>query len=179
MFIFNIKFNLKLVVKTLFIIMAIIVIAAFLFSTYKIIKNSIRVKDEIKNPSITYIEPENYTNILKCCYENMDEYIGQTICFSGYIYRTIDFNENQFVLARDMTTTDKNQTYIVGFLCECNKLKNFKDNDWVEVVGGITKGNYHGDVPILKIKKIKMVAKPENALVPPPDNTYIPTSILF
>lgn len=179
MFVFNVKFNLKLIVKILFVVMAIIVIAAFLFSTYKIIRNSIKVKDELKNSSISYIEPNNYANILKSCYENIDEYVGQTICFSGYIYRAIDFNENQCVLARDMSTSTPGKTYIVGFLCESDKLKDFNDNEWIEVVGKIEKGNYHGEVPVLKIKKIEKISKPTNDIVTPPDSTYIPTSLLF
>ena len=179
MFVFNVKFNLKLFVKILFIIMAIIVIWAFIYSTYKIIKKSIKVKDELKSPEISYIEPDNYTNILKSCYDDLDEHIGKTICFSGYIYRAIDFKDNQFVLARDMVTDDLNKTFIVGFLCETNKLKDFTENDWVEIVGDISKGSYHGTIPVIKIQKIKKVAKPENAQVLPPDNTYIQTSILF
>ena len=178
MFVFNLKINLKLIVKILFVIMAIIVIVAFLYSTYSIIRKSVKIKDEIKQPDIYYIDPNNYTNILKSAYENIDNYIGQTISFSGYIYKNIDFNDNQFVLARDMSTSDVNKTYIVGFLCECNKLKDFNENDWIEIVGIVSKGNYHGDVPILKIKKIKKVSEPVNPIVPPPDDTYIPTSIL-
>ena len=179
MFVFNLKLNLKNIVKALFIIMSIIVIMAFLFSTYKIIKNSITVKDAIKEPKISYIEPNNYTNVLNACYENLSDYVGKKISFSGYIYKNSDFKNNQFVLARDMTTTSPNKTYIVGFLCECNKLDGFNENDWVEITGKIEKGNYHGEIPIVKVKKIKKVAKPEKSQVPPPDKTYIPTSILF
>lgn len=179
MFVFNIKLNLKLIIKILFIIMTIVVILAFLISTYKIIKNSILVKDDIKAPEVAHIDPDNYTNILKYVYEDTDKYIGQKICFTGYIYKNIDFQENQFVLARDMKVNSGNETYIVGFLCEYDKLKNFNENDWVEIIGIIKKGNYHGEIPILEIKEIKKVEKPEDELVCQPDKTYIPTALIF
>lgn len=179
MFIFNVKLNLKMIIKILFVIMATIVIVFFLHSTYKIIKNSIEVKDKIEHPEVAYIEPNNYTNILKSVYEDIDTYIGQNICFSGYIYKSIDFTEKQFVLARDMKVESTVETLIVGFLCEYDNLKDFQENDWVEIVGEITKGYYHGEIPIVKIKEIKKVEKPDDEIVPPPESTYIPTAILF
>lgn len=39
------------------------------------------------------------------------------INFKGYIYRVFDFEENQFVIARDMfINEEKTQTVVVGFL---------------------------------------------------------------
>ena len=176
MFVFNIKLNLKKFVKILFVIMAIIVSVLFLFSIYKIIRNSFKVKDDMTQNGIIYIEPENYTNMLKAVYENLDSYVGKEVSCSGYVYRCIDFSENQFVIARDMSISSTSNTLIVGFLCESKKIQKYEENSWVEIVGKIEKGNYHGEIPILKIKKIKKIERPKEDLVPPPDNTYIPTS---
>ena len=46
-------------------------------------------------------------------------------------------------------------------------------------MGEITKGNYHGEIPILKITEIKQIDKPENEFTYPPDATYIPTGIIY
>ena len=54
--------------------------------------------------------------------------------------------------------------------------KNFKDGAWVNATGYITKGDYHGEIPILKITDIKACDKPNNEFVYPPDENYIPTS---
>lgn len=51
---------------------------------------------------IAYLTDENYTNVLKEVHENLDTYLGQKICYTGYVYRVSDLQENQFVLARDM-----------------------------------------------------------------------------
>ena len=108
MFVCNIKVNSKSIVKFVLVILSIIVVIFFETSLYKILSTSFKVNDYIPEPDVAYIKPEEYTNILKSVYENLDLYIGQRICFSGYIYRNIDFTDNQFVLARDMIVERKN-----------------------------------------------------------------------
>jgi len=179
MFIFNIKINSKNIVKTAFIIMSIIITIFFIISIYKILSESFRVRDEMSSPEVSVIEANNYTNVLKSVYENLDDYIGQTICFTGYVYRNSDFNENEFVLARDMTTSKPNETLVVGFLSNYKDAKNFADGTWVELTGTIDKGNYYGEIPILKVIKISVTNEPEDALVCPPDDTYVPTAVIY
>lgn len=179
MFIFNIKINSKNVVKAAFIIMSIIITIFFIISICKILSESFRVRDEISTPEVSVIEANNYTNVLKSVYENLDNYVGQTICFKGYVYRNSDFKENEFVLARDMTTSRQNETLVVGFLCSYKASKNFTDGTWVELTGTIEKGNYHGEIPILKVIKISVTDEPEDTLVYPPDDTYVPTAVIY
>lgn len=71
------------------------------------------------------------------------------------------------------------QTVVVGFLCELDDAKNFNDNTWVTITGEIFKGDYHGDMPIIRINKIDVVDAPSEEYVYPPDETYIPTSGLL
>ena len=179
MFIYNIKINSKNIVKITFAIMVIIITIFFLISIYKILSESFRVRDEINTPEISYIEPNNYTNVLKEVYEDLDTYIGQTICFSGYVYRNSDFDKDFFVLARDMQTSKENETLIAGFLCECKEASKYSDGTWVEITGKIKKGNYHGEIPVLNIISIKEINEPEEKIVPMPDSTYIPTAVIF
>lgn len=179
MFIFNIKINSKNIVKAAFVIMSIIITIFFIISIYKILSESFRVRDEISAPEVSVIEASNYTNVLKSVYENLDDYVGQTICFKGYVYRNSDFKENEFVLARDMTTSRQNETLVVGFLCNYKDSKNFIDGTWIELTGTIEKGNYHGEIPILKVIKISVTDEPEDALVCPPDDTYVPTAVIY
>lgn len=71
------------------------------------------------------------------------------------------------------------QTLIVGFMCKYPDAAKFNDKAWVEVVGSIEKGTYHSEIPIVKVTNIKEVEKPEDIIVNPPDDYYIPTSVLF
>lgn len=182
MFIYNVKVNSKNIVKIAFTIMCLIITIFFFISIYKILSESFKIRDEMPETDIAYITSDNYTNILKSVYEDLDTYVGQTICFTGYIYRNIDFTETQFVLARDMISENPesiDKALIVGFLCDCNEASKYVDNTWVKITGKITKGNYHGEIPIVEVIKIEGIEKPDNEYVLPPDNTYIPTSIIF
>ena len=145
-------------------------------TVYKIIFKS---ESKASLNEIYDIPANNYTNILKSVHDDIDTYIGQSISFTGYVYRVYDLTEVQFVLARDMVVSSDFQTMVVGFLCTAENAKNFKDGTWVEITGKITKGYYHGDIPIIQIEKIKETTKPKDTLVYPPDNFYIPTSSLL
>lgn len=181
MFIFNIKVNGKLWFRLIMILMGIIVLGIFALSIYKLSlaqSNEIKVTDSIRHSDITEISSSNYTNILKAVHDDLDSYLGKKIKFSGYVYRVIDFDKTQFVLARDMVVDS--QAYVVGFLCEYDKISTFDDGTWIEITGTITKGKYHNrTIPIIKINNLSRIEKPENALVSPPSDTYIPTSAIL
>lgn len=176
MFIYNVKLNGKSLFKIVFAILVIIISMLFLTSSCKLLSSSFKVKDESKI-DVNYIDSNNYTNVLKTVYEDLDTYIGKDICFTGYVYRLSDFNEKQFVLARNMLTNDPDKTLVVGFLCECKDLSKYPENSWVKITGTIKKGYYKGEIPIVEINQIEATEIPEAEFVPMPSDTYIPTSV--
>lgn len=180
MFIYNVKLNGKSTIKILFIIIAIILTIFFLISAYKIYSGTFKVRDKNNENDISYIEAKNYTNILKAVHDDLDSYMGKKICFSGYVYRLSDFKDNEFVLARDMIISSDMQTLIVGFLCDYKNAAELENECWVKITGEITKGEYHGDIPIIKIFNIEKTNKPtEDLYVYPPTDSYVPTSVQF
>ena len=186
MFIFNFKVDGNKFSKVLFIIMILIIIVIFGFGVYNIFfknktnNNLVKVSDEMKSNEVFEITPSNYTNILKAANENVNDYVGCKIHFTGYVYRLLDFEDNQFVLARDMVVSNnKDQAVVVGFLSTYENAKDFEDGTWVDVVGEITKGDFNGDIAIVKVTSMNKVDKPEDQFVSPPDDTYIPTSAMF
>ena len=185
MIVFNFKLNKKMISKIILIIACLI---CFIFLAIAIsqfiskVKNNNQVttvSDTIPSPEIANLTEKNYTNILKEVHENLETYLGQKISFTGYVYRVADLKENQFILARDMIINSKNQTVVVGFLCESDKATNFKDNSWVKITGTIEKGYYYGDIPYINISNIEEVEKPEQEFVSPPDDSYIPTAVIY
>lgn len=178
MFVCNLKLDHKFIFKIGFIFLFVIVLILAGFSFYKVFYAE-RVNDTLPVPDVSNISADNYTNILKSVHDNLDEHIGQKIHFTGYVYRVYDFSETQFVLARNMIVSSDNQTLVVGFLCNYKNAKEFSDNTWVEITGEITKGDYHGDIPVIEIKEMKACDKPQDEYVYPPDDMYIPTSALF
>lgn len=185
MIIYNVKLNKKLIFKFVLAIMLIVCISLGIIGVYNIIQSINQNKeynlidDSIPSSEYAKITKENYTNILKQVHNNIDTYVGQKIEFSGYVYRVNGFNENQFVLARDMDIGN-HQTLIVGFLCTCDNASDFTTYTWVNIKGEITKGIYNNtDTPIIKITTIESTSKPENAIVPLPDDEYIPTAVIY
>lgn len=179
MFVFNVKVNGSKIFKIFFtfVIIAMIIILGIVF--YKIFSGSNKsfsVSDNIDGSGICKISASNYTNVLKTVHENLDNYVGKKINFTGYIYRVSDLQDNQFVLARNMIINSNSQSVVVGFLCQCDTAKDFEDDTWVEITGEIIKGSYHGDMPIVNISEIKKVDTPKEEYVYPPDESYIPTS---
>lgn len=184
----NLKINGKKTLKYLLILMFIIIIIIFFIGINNIFfKQNNDFKDEdlalgdtINTDKIFEISPQNYTNILKAVTENIDNYIGCKVHFTGYIYRLLDFSPIQFVLARDMIVNQNPlQSIVVGFLCECKNAEDFKDGEWVDVTGTIRKSDYYGEIAIIEVTKIFKCDEPENKYVSVPDDTYVPTSFLL
>ena len=162
----------------------IICIILFGISVYNIfVKNvfsdTVTVNDSMQKPDIANIASDNYTNILKEVHDNLNTYIGQKISFSGYIYRVDDIKQTEFILARNMIINSNNQSVVVGFLCSYNDASKYKDGTWVNIIGTISKGDYHGEIPILQIENISEIEKPENEYVYPPDDYYVPTAVIY
>ena len=151
--------NLKLNLSKLILVFAILIIGILI---------AVCILNQRENKTIE-LTNENYTYILKDCHENISKYIGKSITMSGYIFRIDDFTENQFVTARNMLINDT-EAQIVGFLCSSNEIKNYENNIWIEVTGIITKGNYHGEMPILEVSKITKINTPDDIFVYPPKN---------
>ena len=83
------------------------------------------------------------------------------------------------ILARDMKTGRENETLVVGFLCSYKNAKEFPDGSWVEVTATITKGNYRNEIPLLEVTEISKVQEPEDPMVCPPKDSYVPTAIIY
>ena len=180
MFVYNLKINGSKVFKTFFIVVILLIICIMGIVLFRIFNGANKASTCMPNSYIYEISAKNYTNVLKTVHENIDNYVGMKIKFTGYVYRVSDLTENQFVLARDMIVSSNSSQYlVVGFLCEYEKAKDYSDDTWVTITGEITKGDYHGDMPILKIIDISESEKPSEEYVYPPDESYIPTSVIL
>lgn len=181
MFIYNLKISKTFIFKVFIVIAIIIACIIAIISAYKIFSsnNYETSKHMFNENSVINITNENYTNILQSVSNDIDSYIGKKICYTGYVYKLIDFKDSQFVLARNMVISSQYESLVVGFLCESEVASSLRNNTWVEVTGIIQKGEYHGEIPIIKVIDIKQVDAPEDEYVYPPDDTYIPTSNIF
>ena len=179
MFVKNFKLNSKMIFKIFFVILFILIFIMCIFGVAKMLRS----KEQTTNPSnnvskgnINVLTTRNYTNVLKTVHSDLDTYVGKKIQFTGFVYRLYDFSNEQFVLGRQMIVSSDMQAVVVGFLCHLNGADKYKDGCWVEIEGTITKGEYHGAIPVVEIEKIKEIKTPSDEYVYPPEETYIPTS---
>lgn len=180
MFVYNFKVNGNKLGKILLGVLLVIILIITAIVCYRILTNNFfKTNDSIKINEVQELSANNYTNVLKAVHDNIDNYVGQKIKFSGYVYRMIDFNQNQFVLGRNMIISSDFQTVVVGFLCECDNAIEYEDYTWIEIEGTITKGDYHGDMPIVKIQRIEKIEKPSEEYVYPPDDSFVTTSTVL
>ena len=97
----------------------------------------------------------------------------------GYVYKVSDLKQNEFILARDMDVGN-NQTVVVGFLCSYDNTSNLEEYSWVNITGEITKGKYNNsDMPVIKITNLEKAEKPSNDTVPMPDDSFVPTCVIY
>ena len=176
MFVFNMKINSKLVFKIVFVILFLLILLMCVISISKVFKQNNNKETDIRPTDLNAISSSNYTNVLKTVHQNLNNYVGMKIKVTGFVYRLYDFDESQFVIAREMIVSADRQGVVVGFLCNLNGAKEYKDGTWVEIEGTITKGNYHGEIPIVEIYKINETKVPSDEYVYPPSQTYVPTS---
>lgn len=109
------------------------------------------------------LDETNFTDILKTVHDNIDANVNKTVKFTGYVYRMPDFKKDYFLCGRN--TIVNNEDNIAGFLCQSSDAEKLADNEWVEITGIIIKGNYNGDMPIIKVGSIKKVTAPANTFV--------------
>ena len=73
-----------------------------------------------------------------------------------------------------------NQTVVVGFLCSYEKAPEFENYSWINITGEITKDYYNKVyMPVLKITKIEKINKPSSDTVPMPDDSFVPTCVIY
>ena len=183
MFICNFKINGGIALKIIIVVLSLFMFIVFSISIYRIFFTSGKfvVKDKIITKDITEIQGDNYTNILKAVHDDPDSYIGMKVNFTGYIYRVLDFKDEQFVIARDMLINEsKTQSVVVGFLCEYKNANDFANGTWVNITGTIEMGKYHNEqIPFINVTDMKVTTEPDNSFVMPPSNDYVPTSGIF
>ena len=173
MFIYNLKMNKKALCRGFIAICLLIILCIILYSFYIIFIKKNPTCDAKQN-EIIELNETNYTNILKSANEDIDSYVGSKVKITGYVYRLIDFDKTQFVVARDMKFEKSSQSLVVGFLCESKDASKYSDGTWVEIIGKIKKGRFNSELAVLDVISIKETTKPVNLYVNPPDDTYIP-----
>lgn len=159
MFIVNFKLNSNRIIIALCILILVIILFISASNIYPYIPT---VSNIIKKHDIN-VTTDSFVKDLRLIYDNIDNNVGKSIKVSGFIFKLDDFKSNQFVVGRDMNVGGQDK--VVGFMCEYDKTSDLKTDKWYELTGEIIKGNYQGDIPIIKILNIKEIPAPKNTFV--------------
>ncbi len=158
MFVLNIKLDHKKII-IICIVCAIIIATVFELCT----KNDyIEVNSSIDDFSYT-VTDENFISTLSNIHNNIDDNIGKSIKVSGFVYTLPDFNDNFFICGR--YTVDEEETKVAGYMCSLDKEISLEENEWIEIEGKIIKGNYNGEIPVIKVEKLTKIVAPANTYV--------------
>lgn len=159
MFIYNIKINKKTIL--FFVVLLAIIIG--LFFEISTISNK-GVPDITKENVDIVMDTENFIKETKIIHENLPKYINKKVKISGFVFRMPDFNSNIFVCGRNVLV--KGEDKIAGILCYLENNLQYLDDEWVEIYGEITRGEYNdNEMPIIKIEKINKIAAPQDTYV--------------
>ena len=165
MFIYNFKLNGDKISKTILGILIVTISLLIIYVCFTLVsKSTFKTNDSLKKCELYELNSSNYTNVLKNVHDNLDLYVGQNIKFTG---------------GRNMIISSDYKAVVVGFLCSSPEIKNYADNEWIEIEGTITKGNYHGEIPVIKITKINKASNPSEEYVYPPDDNFVTTSTVL
>ena len=84
-------------------------------------------------------------------------------------------NKEQLLGVINNIDDNKARAVVVGFLCQSSNSLQYENGTWVEVDGTISNGNYHSEIPIIKVTSINEVSPPETPYVTPPNTGYLIT----
>ena len=118
---------------------------------------------------IIKVSPRNFVSSLNEIYNNTDEYNGDEIEISGFVYKDKTLKENEFIIGRNMMVCCAADMQIVGFTCDNNNnLQTYENNTWIIIKGKIKKSTSgSGSSPIIELESIEKDPNPDASYVYP------------
>ena len=158
MFVLNIKMDYKKI------ILACIICAAIIASIFEFgIKDNFVLTSSSIDTYDYEIDDDNFISNIEKIHNNLDENIGKTIKVMGFVYTMPDFKEGFFVCGRHIEID--NQTQVAGYLCNYVGDMSLVENEWIEITGSIIKGDYNGEIPVIKVNSITKIPAPANTFI--------------
>ena len=100
--------------------------------------------------------------------DHQEKYDGKTVEFKGKIFKSKDFPEGYFVPGRHAMTCCADDIRFIGFVCKTKHGDQLLNNRWVTVRAQVKYEYfpaYHGEGPVLYLKRAVSAQKPEDELV--------------
>lgn len=99
---------------------------------------------------------------------NMEKYEGREIEITGFVFKSKEFHNNEFVPARLMMACCTADLQPVGLLCRYDGAAALVQDTWLKVTGVIKEVEYNGQkTPAIIASKVEEAKKPNNEYVYP------------
>lgn len=99
---------------------------------------------------------------------NMEKYEGREIEITGFVFKSKEFSNNEFVPARLMMSCCTADLQPVGLLCRYDGAAALVQDNWLKVTGIIREAEYNGQkTPAIIASKVEEAKKPDNEYVYP------------
>jgi len=74
--------------------------------------------------------------------ENPRKYNGKEVVITGFVYKSPDFKENEFKVARMASSFCADDAYVLGLMCLTEDADDFEHRQWVTVKGTLVFTSY-------------------------------------
>jgi uncharacterized membrane protein YcgQ (UPF0703/DUF1980 family) len=117
------------------------------------------------------IDESNFLDTIDSIYKDQDDYANKNITITGFIFRSKEFNRDQFIVGRMAMFCCAADASVCGLLCTSidPDVLTLKDKQWVEI-----QGNIHSDLtdfsdgkklPIIQVNNFKLIQAPKDEYV--------------
>ncbi len=128
-------------------------------------------QDTIEDPlpydlgaDVVMIADDDYAVFYRDLSEEMDKYIGKTICFKGIVARDKSLPDNEFVAGRHVMTCCEADIAYRGLAVVAKEPAPLETRDWINVTGKLVLAYhkiYRGKGPVLQMTECTPAEKPE------------------
>jgi putative membrane protein len=146
------------------------------FSVQSYVATSENSSDEVNylNDGRVIFNDNDYVNILNDISSKPRIYANKIVNISGFVYRDSTMHTDEFVISRFLMICCAADIQLIGLEGKWNKARALKSGEWIDEEGIIsyTPGydsisKEHIMTPIIKIKKINPIDKPEDEYIYP------------
>ncbi|MEI5995425.1 TIGR03943 family putative permease subunit [Candidatus Enterococcus mansonii] len=121
----------------------------------------------IKNNQVK-VTDENYLEVMELIYNYPSEFIGKTISYKGFAFKSPEKERTDLFVFRFGIIHCVADSGVFGLLTHMPDDQTFENNDWVELTGTIHSQYYapfKREIPVVDVVKVKQVDEPKNQYV--------------
>lgn len=114
------------------------------------------------------IVDSNYMVALTEVFYNLDKYQGRGITLEGFVHREAYYDDNQFMLARTVSSCCAEHATMMGLLSHWEDAEELKEGTWISVKGMLQSTVHYSPKidkgvtwPMVIVEELEIIEKPE------------------